>query len=56
MMDDLPITFTEEDTWQLHYLHNDALVITLSIADYITWRVLVDNGISTDIFYYPTFQ
>ena len=36
--------------------HDDALVINLTIADFNTLRVLVDNGSSADILYYPTFQ
>ena len=46
----------EELTSQLFPSHDDAIVITLLIADYITRRVLVDNGSSADILYYPTFQ
>lgn len=33
-MEDSPITFTEEDAKWLHHPHDDALVITLTIADY----------------------
>ena len=50
------ISFTEEDTRQLHHPHDDALVINLSIADFNTRRVLVDNGSSVDIIYYIVFQ
>ena len=50
------ITFTDEDAERVHHPHDDAIVITLLIADYTTRRVLVDNGSSTEIFYYPTFQ
>lgn len=32
------------------------MVITLFVADYTTLKVLVDNGSSTDILYYPTFK
>ena len=35
---------------------HDAIVITLLITDYTTRRVLVDNGNSADILYYPAFQ
>ena len=51
-----PITFMDEDAARIHHLHDDAIVITLLIADYTTRRVLVDNGSSTDILYYPAFQ
>ena len=50
------ITFTDEDAGRVHHPHNDAIVITVLIVDYMTRRVLVDNGSSTDILYYPAFQ
>ena len=49
------IGFTEEDIQWLHHPHDDALVIILSIADFSTQWVLVENESSTDIFYYPAF-
>ncbi|XP_075658864.1 uncharacterized protein LOC142628703 [Castanea sativa] len=54
--DEQAITFTDEDAEKAHHLHDDAIVITLLIADYTTRRVLVDNGSSTNILYYPAFQ
>ena len=50
------ITFTDKDARRVHHPHDDAIVITLSIVDYTTRRVLIDNGSSADILYYPTFQ
>ena len=50
------IGFSEEDARRLHHSHDDALVISLSIADFNTQSVLVDNGSSADILYYPAFQ
>ena len=55
-VDNPTISFTEEDTWQLHHPHDDALVISPSIVDFNTQRVLVDSGSSTNILYYPIFQ
>ena len=55
-MDEPTISFTNEDAERIHHPHDDAIVITLLIADYTTRRVLVDNGSSVDILYYPTFQ
>ena len=54
--DEQAITFTDEDALRIHHSHDDAIVITLLIADYSTRRVLIDNGSSVDILYYPAFQ
>ena len=54
---DNPIVgFSEEDAQLLHHPHDDALVVSIRVGDYNTHRVLVDNGSSADILYYPTFQ
>ena len=50
------IEFSEEDAQRLHHLHDDALVVSIRIEDYNMHRVLVDNGSSADILYYPAFQ
>ena len=50
------IRFSEEDARCLHHPHDDALVISIRVGDYNMHRVLVDNGNSVDILYYPTFQ
>ena len=50
------IKFLEDDARRLHHPHDDALVVSLQIGDYNIHRVLVDNGSSTDILYYPAFQ
>ncbi|XP_030939926.1 uncharacterized protein LOC115964822 [Quercus lobata] len=55
-MDEQAITFTDEDDERVHHPYDDAIVITLLIADYTTRRVLVDNGSSANILYYPAFQ
>ena len=39
-MDEQKITFTDEDAKRIHHPHDDAIVITLLIVDYITRRVL----------------
>ena len=50
------ITFTDEDAKTIHHPHDDVIIITLLIANYMTRRVLVDNGSSANILYYPAFQ
>ena len=50
------IGFSEENARRLHHPHDDALVVSIRIEDYNMHRVLVDNGSSADILYYPTFQ
>ena len=55
-INNLVIEFTKEDARRLHHPHNDALVVNIRVGDYNTHRVLVDNGSSADILYYPAFQ
>ena len=55
-VDNPTINFSDEDARWLHHHHDDALVINLSIADFNTQRVPVENGISDGILYYLTFQ
>ena len=55
-MDELAISFTDKDAERIHHSHDDAIVITLLIADYTTRRVLIDNGSSAGMLYYPAFQ
>ena len=50
------IGFSEEDVRRLHHPHDDVLVVNVHVGDYNVHRMLVDNGSSADILYYPTFQ
>ena len=50
------IGFSEEDARHLHHPHDDVIVVSIRVGDYNTHRVLVDNGSSADILYYPAFQ
>ncbi|XP_075655402.1 uncharacterized protein LOC142625620 [Castanea sativa] len=54
-VDNPSIGFSEEDARHLHHPHNNALVVSIQAGDYNMHRVLVDNGSSADIFYYPAF-
>ena len=49
------IRFSEEDARRLHHPHDDAMVVSIWIEDYTMHRVLVNNGSSADILYYPAF-
>ena len=49
------IRFMEEDAQHLHHPYDDALVVSIRVGDYNTYRVLVENGSSADILYYPAF-
>ena len=55
-IDNPVIGFTEEDAQRLHHPHENALIVSIWVGDYNTHQVLLDNGISTDILYYPTLQ
>ena len=55
-IDEPAITFMDEDARRLHHPHDDAIVLTLMIANYKTRRMLVDNRSSIDILYYLAFQ
>ena len=55
-IDNPVVGFSEDDARRLHHPHDDALVVSLQIGDYNMHRVLVDNGSSADILYYPAFQ
>ena len=50
------IGFSEEDVRRLHHPHDDALVVSVRVGDYNVHWILVDNGSSADILYYPAFQ
>ena len=50
------IGFSKEDARRFHHPYDNALVVSIRVGDYNTYRVLVDNGSSADILYYPTFQ
>jgi len=52
-IDSLIIEFLKEDARRLYQPHDNALVVSIRVGDYNTHQVLVDNGSSTDILYYP---
>ena len=50
------MSFSEADARGVRQPHNDPLVIMLNIEGFNTKRILMDNGSSTDIIYFPAFQ
>ena len=50
------IGFSEDNARGLYHPHDDALVISIRVGNYNVHRMLVDNGSSADILYYPAFQ
>jgi hypothetical protein len=50
------LSFSEEDAQGVVMPHDDALVVTVTIANHAIHRILVGNGSSTDILYWPAFQ
>ena len=52
---DQDMSFNEKDARGVKQPHNDPLVIMLTIEEFNTKRILVDNDSSTDIIYLPAF-
>jgi hypothetical protein len=50
------LSFSEEDARGVVMPHDDALVVTLTVANHGIHRILVNNGSSADILYWPAFQ
>ena len=53
---DQDIIFSKEDARGVKQLHDDSLVIMLTIEGFNTRRIVVDNGGSADIIYLSAFQ
>ena len=45
------LSFLEEDARGVAMPHDDALVVTLTVANHAIHRILDDNGSSADILY-----
>ena len=50
------ITFSESDLHGVQTLHDDAVVVSSTIAKYDVKRILVDNGSSTNVLFYAVFS
>ncbi|XP_058068266.1 uncharacterized protein LOC131217368 [Magnolia sinica] len=50
------LTFTEDDAREIQHPHDDALVITMTIANHKVYRILVDTGSLADVIYSEAFE
>ncbi|CAL9239528.1 unnamed protein product, partial [Arabidopsis halleri] len=50
------ISFNEEETRHLERPHDDALVITLDVANFEVSRILIDTGSSVDLIFLSTLE
>ncbi|XP_058092608.1 uncharacterized protein LOC131239065 [Magnolia sinica] len=50
------LTFTEEDVRGIQHWHDDALVVTMTIANRKVYRIVVDIGSSTNVIYSEAFE
>jgi hypothetical protein len=55
-MESVVLSFLEEDARGVVMPHDDALVVTVTVANHAIHRILVDNGSLADILYWPAFQ
>lgn len=49
------ISFRESDEEGVLYLHHDALVVTMLVANFTTRRILIDNSSLIDILFWVAF-
>ncbi|XP_041001256.1 uncharacterized protein LOC121246989 [Juglans microcarpa x Juglans regia] len=49
------ITFDERDVEVILHPHDDALVVTMQIANFRTQKILIDNGSSANILFWDAF-
>lgn len=52
----ITISFDEDDCKGVVYPHDDALVVTMLIANYTTQRILIDNGSLADILFWEAYE
>lgn len=50
------ITFSTKDARGVSQPHDDPLVVTLVISNYLTHHILINNASSADILYLPAFE
>ncbi|CAB4278447.1 unnamed protein product [Prunus armeniaca] len=50
------ISFTQKDMEGIEFPHKDTLVVTLSVANLMVKRVMIDGGSSVDVLFWSTFK
>jgi hypothetical protein len=50
------LSFSDQDLQRLQMPHNDALVVSLTLGNSLVRRILVDQGSSAEVMYYPLFK
>jgi len=51
-----PMLFTDEDFQEINPDHDDSMVITVEITEYVVMKTLVDQGSSVGILFWDTFK
>ena len=54
-MKSIILSFSEEDARRVVMPYDDALVVTMTMANHTIHRILVDNESSANILYWPAF-
>ena len=49
------ISFSDDDIRRIQTFHNDAIIVSVMIANYDVKRILVNNRSSIDLLFYPIF-
>ncbi|XP_059441833.1 uncharacterized protein LOC132174156 [Corylus avellana] len=52
----MTLSFSEEDAQGVMQPHDDPIVVTVTVANHMIHRILVDNGRSADVLYWPVFK
>ncbi|XP_059627609.1 uncharacterized protein LOC132270446 [Cornus florida] len=55
-VEELVITFSEEDDKGIHQPHDDPLVVSMVVANFTVRRILIDNGSSADILFLRAYE
>ena len=51
-----PILFTDDDFKIIDTRHDDPMVVTIEVANFVIMKTLIDQGSSVDILYWKTFK